>query len=295
MPTVTGPACPAHAGKSTLASKLDDVESIAQRVAHLERDIASFTAIDITTLYEQLFLRHFGVKTRTAGKPHAQKFLTRVKELCTKFGIDPETYIVAQMDALKPWLSEPRQVARKMRFQPSMLSGENAARRYNGYLITAYYRMRKVDARALDIQSYEGKMVSQAYADELEIVSDYVDEVYAGGKQTYEQIATSEKRTPAWFALVSTSKDLKVEVLRSGIVDVYGLKYLRKLRRLIRFKVALATCERYRAGLSARLAARDSFTWNDFASAVKRLVPPRKRGNEADLTGIPGAEWGRHG
>jgi hypothetical protein len=172
-----------------------------------------------------------------------------------------------------------------------MLSGENAFRRYNGYLITAYHRMRKVDARALDAKSYEGKLVAAAYVDELEIVSDYVNEVYADSGVTYDDVAGIEKRSFAWTVFIGTGGH-KAESTRAQIVSMYGKKYLKTLRRLIRFRVALATCERYRAGLGSWLSARDDFTWNDFAKIVKRLAPVREP-DDVSLAGIPGVEWGK--
>ena len=283
----TVPPCSEHGAKSTFDARWKDAQSIAQRVASLEHDLSAFTAIDITELYEQLLFRYFGVR-KTARSKTAQRFLKKTEELCEKRGIDPELYITAQMDALKPWLMEPAQVARKMGFRANMLSGENAARRYNGYIITAYARMRHVSVRALDAQSFEGKLFLRAYADELEIIGDYVAEVYAGGVQTYDSIVASEPRSLGWNVLVGVGGE-QAQNVREQIRNLYGKKYLVVIRRLIRFKVARAICERYRKGLSVRLGAREEFRWIDLAGILVRVAPVRQRADSSDLTGIPGA------
>jgi hypothetical protein len=283
----------------TARERWDNLPSLSERTAALEKTFEPPPNEDILQTYRRVHLQIFGNRSWTKPTKKNEATFEKVRKLCVDEGIDVELYIRAQMHGLSYWLNDPKQNKKKIGFMPTMMLGAKARHRYNAYLYFRYREYRNVDRPAFSAETWEGKLLSTAYEDELSIGLDYTHGLYSGLAVDFADVVKQEYATSMWWALIGW-KDVGIPdhkdhagLLHQKLIISHGEEWILRAREFLRVRAACEVAETFKHGLSDRVGFKGDFSWDAFAKMIKRVVVRREPRPHADLSDVPGIAYER--
>jgi len=278
-----------------------DAASLAQE-ADKELEALSVETIDesqFREIYVHLYQLHFRSTPRLRSPkkdPKTDLIFSRVYSWCVFNDADPATYITANMHGMTRWLDEKRKTNRKITFQPNMLSGPNAIRRYEIYVSMANRRKRG-DVDGYDYRTVEGHRRAEFLLTEQEVARRYVAAAIAGSPcEWFDAIEETRERDlldPEWEALYRWSRGKPLDDRSAHTVDslicCYGKSGLRTELEAYRSLAAVYVARTYRADLPDVVGC-DVFSWDALIELLMAL--PRRSSRPVDLSRVSGTLWG---
>lgn len=254
--------------------------SLSEWIQELDRRV-EFTPELIGKLYDTLHKKHFGKPSWRRNNSRNNIAFGRAFAFCVRHEIDPAAYISANMALLRDWLKRSR-----IAFQPTMLVGEKAEARYNGYMRRANRRFRRGDHRVFDVADTQiGRLRNDLYLSEHAVAEHYVALRLRGRDLPWEEVAS----------MVTTSQTWKDVSARSGAW--FDLQRPEDELLLARVRAAWAIAETYRHGLGDSIGFTD-FSWRAFADLIARLIaetPPVYAPSVDDLRAAKVRLWNAGG
>ncbi len=274
-------------------------KSITELCVELEAALRTPKGSDLSDLYARMYLQHFSRSPRRFDSNRTLKVFKRVQEFCESEDIEPAMWITAQMHGLKNWLRDPQKNRRRVTFMPTMLSGENAKRRYNVYIRMAQARYKRAACDTFDAQTDEGLLLSELTGAEERVGEYYVRETVLGREPTLDDAVEHAIPGLNWVAVfldVEAKKEFMAffkhaTLLRSRL----GADRVAQLKRTVQIRAAFNVTERFAHGLPDRIGLADGveFRWMALARLLRRLkpeVPAREKAMKLHRT--PGFLWG---
>ena len=129
------------------------------------------------SLYYQLYEKHFGKKLY-ASRAHIASCMYRVEKFCASQGYDLATYVAAQMHGCRDIVATLRRGGRLLGFQPNMLLGGSAMRRYAMYAHAGQQRFRQTGVEVFSSATVSGRQYEILLGEEME----RGEEFYGAGK-----------------------------------------------------------------------------------------------------------------
>lgn len=205
---------------------------------------------------------------------------TAVVKSCAEQGIDLATYIAGNIWALRRWLATHTRIG----FQPTLLSGENALRRYHAYLghLSRHFKRARHGANVGETPAATFRR--QLFLGEFAFGEAFVAQFLAFGEATVASAIEEADPNEKWLGLETQRKS----AYHAACV-LFGAKGLKLERECARLNAAAAVAETYQHGLADRIGFTE-FTWLGLARLIKRLVPTRTR-ERVELSDVEGAVW----
>lgn len=252
---------------------------LSQRILDLQAE-ADAEPEAIGRLYDKLFLKHFGFPSPRRASTRANIAFGRVFAWCTRHGVRIADYIAANMLLLKPRLG-------RHTFQPLMLSGERAERRYNGVLGRANRRFQSGSMRVFDDrETWLGRLRAAVCVSEQDVAEVYVEVNLAGEELSWADAAGMVETTDEWRQFQRRGLAFHDLIVRYGIVAAEREALLASLR------AAWAVAERLEHGLPDKIAYH-RFSWPAFVRLLRYLGFAPKRTEQVLVPlCVGGSQWG---
>jgi len=256
--------------------------SIAERLHALEASIDEADEDEtVEEAYARLYQEFFGRKPRLGKSVQHARAFERVRELTSSGDIDASTYIAGNMWAMRDYADK-----LPYGFQPSMLSGEKALRRYHAYLGHLRRRYRHGRHSGKNTHTERGRLRRQLFEAEHEIAEWFVAGRIDGGDGTWDEAVDYVNPGPEWRAANGNRGGATYHKLCA----VFGTKGLARERELATLRAACAIAEQHQHRLADRIGA-SAFDWPAFARLLQRILPKPEPVASADLSEIPGRTW----
>lgn len=273
--------------------------SLTELCTQVEDTLKTPKGSSLPKVYTRVHQQHFGSTPRRLTAERVTKAFRWVQEFCESEGIEPAMWITAQMHGLRKWLDDPEKNRRRIKFMPTMLTGENAKKRYNVYIRMAQVRYRRAASDTFDAQTDEGILLAELTGAEERIGEYYVRATILGEKPTLEDAVEHAVPGLNWVAVfidVEAKKDL-MEFFRHATLlkNRFGEDRLMQLKEAAQIRAAFNVTERFSHGLPDRIGLADgiTFQWKALARLLWRLKPEvPEREKVTKLTGASGFLWG---
>ena len=254
------------------------LRSLSEQVAEAE---AAFLHPPETFLeaYKRMFVQFFGRVPHGLNAPRNAKALARAKALCDERGIPYWVWISAQMHCMLPWLNSSLTPGARVGFQPRMLAGSGAERRYKGYVEYRHKVYRNVSA-VPPSETEEGLLLA----------------ILQGAEESYGSAIVNDLPVPdmplTWRAVIDGDKEHSAFMHYALIRDKMGPERLSLLRRLVQLRAAFSVVEKVKHGLPDLIgvAPFERFDWPFMRDFLRRLFPP-KRKEAVSLSFADGYVW----
>ena len=266
--------CPFKRACESVCSFWNDKLSLTEHLKILEDELLVKVYSDIPNLYCRLHEKHFGrlpskksIETRMAVNT-----FVRLRKFCKKTGADPITFVTAQMHGMKSLLKDNEQ----MSFQPTMLSGKNAVKRYNIYISIAARRQRTL-SDTLDSETTLDKLLSMLTLNEEIVAEYYVASILIGEAIDWDDAIDEVEPDDDWVAINSELVNLNKEgkILRFKLARIYSSDLLSRCKSVAQLRAAIAIAGKYVAGLPHLIGYNKEFFWEAYASFLKRILGDR--------------------
>lgn len=276
-------------------------KSLTQLCIELEVGLKTPKASKLFDVYSRVYQQHFArAPKRSSGlSPRCSKAFKWVREFCESECIDPAMWITAQMHGLKKWLQDPVKNRRKIGFMPTMLTGENAKRRYNVYVRMAQARYRRASSDTFDAETDEGVLLAELTGAEERIGEYYVRATILGREPTLEGAVEHASPGANWISVfldIEPEKGLMAFFKHATLLKRrFGEDRLARLKEAATISAAFNVVERFTHGLPDRVGIADGveFQWTALARLLHRLKPDVKTREKVTSTGkVPGLLWG---
>lgn len=273
--------CAFKPGCEKLTAAWAEKRSLSELLAEAEvtlDDVRDGESVEET--YTRLHQEFFGRRPRHgASARHAKAFET-VRNLPPE--IDRETYIAGNMWAMQAFAKES-----PYGFQPMMLSGERAMRRYHAYLGQMRRRFRHGRHTAKTSHTERGRLRRELFETEHEIAEWFVSARVAGKQTTWSDAVSYVNPGAVWTA---AHKGGPVDTYHR-LCSVFGTQAVPREAVYATLRVACAIAEQYEHRLADRIGVR-VFDWPAFADLVARILPSQNDDVVAcDLVGVEGRTW----
>lgn len=258
--------------------------SLAERLEELRREVdREPDATFVGRLYDHLYRTHFDRPSRRdPSNMRTNTILGRVFSWCLQNEVDVATYIAANMTLLKPRLG-------RHGFQPNMLSGDNAAMRYNGYLSRANKRYRRGTHEVfIGSETWLGRTREQLVMAE-EAVADYFVRLNLRGIDvTWDAAVEVCEVTDAWIEFTNHRGAWRT------FAQLYDSKRPEQERRLMQLRAAWAVSQGLRTGLPNRIGFTE-FSWPAFLDLMRQVLPDPRPMVSVGAVDDLGDAWGNWG
>jgi hypothetical protein len=178
-------------------------KSLSQLAA--EAEAALFRAPEhepFAVIYQHVYERVFGERlwVRTIETPRAVAMFAKVAAYCAEAEIDPELWIQAQMEAIKPRLLKMKAIpgARVTSFQPNMLSGEKAKYRYNDHIRLLNRKTQQVEVDSMPQESALFHVLCEIAQEECRLLWFLSQSRIAGETMTVAEAVQLLDMLPEW-------------------------------------------------------------------------------------------------
>ena len=230
-------------------------------------------------IYDHMFEMHFGRKSKRRRSSRNDVVFGRLLSLFLREGIDPATFIVANMVGLRDFA-----LASPYGFQPNMLSGEKALGRYNAFIRRSNRRYRRGLGDVADSKTEMGRLRTLLALDETDVGDEFVRSRWLGEAidwwEAVERVAPSD----VWVS-VQTECGSEYQRLCAGLTA----ETIARERTLASLKAAVSVVNGFAAGLADRIGVTE-FSWMALSDLIGRTFePPKPR--SFDLAGVPGGMW----
>jgi hypothetical protein len=276
-----------------------NLPSLSERAAALEQTFEPDPDEDILQTYRRIHVQMFGWHPPIKRTPKNEVIFAQVQKLCADEGISVELYIRAQMHSMSYWLQDPKRNKKNLAFVPRMLTFKKARHMYNAYIHFRYREYRNVDRPAFSAETYEGKLRSFAYEDELSIGLDYTHGLYSGLAPDFNAIMKAESPSSSWWALIGW-KEMEIpanrkhaRTLHERLMTLYKEEWILRVRDLLRIRAACEVAETFRHGLADRIGFKGDFSWDAFAKLIRQAVIGREPAPCEDIEDVPGILYER--
>ena len=274
---------PVNSSRSAKRARLP-YHSLAERLEELRLEVdREPDALFVGRLYDHLYRAHFDKPSRRdPSNMRTNTILGRVFSWCLQHDVDVATYIAANMTLLKPRLG-------RHGFQPNMLSGENAAMRYNGYLSRANKRYRRGTHEVfIGSETWLGRTREQLAMAE-ETVADYFVRLNLKDRDvTWDEAIEVCEVSDAWIEFTNGRGAWRT------FAKLYDSKRPEQERRLMQLRAAWAVAQGLRSGLPNRIGFTE-FSWPAFLDLMRQVLPaPRPMVSVGDVDDL-GDTWGNWG
>lgn len=238
--------------------------SLARAVCECEQSLETASSASVEDIYARVYREFFGRLPRHGASTVHKRAFDYVREVTADGSVDVETYIAGNMWALQEFASKNR-----YGFQPMMLQGERAMRRYSAYLGRLARRYRHAKHSGHTTGTERGDMRRMLFESEHEVGEWYTASVVAGRAVTFEQAIEHVAPSDVWIAL--QSKGQSKAYARACLI--FGSANVQAEKRLASLRAAEAVANSYESGLADRVGVQ-RFDWHSFALLVKRLIAP---------------------
>lgn len=253
--------------------------SLSERVRDLEHELDRIAPEDLQgKIYDQLYRLHFGRRSfRRNDNMRHNTALGRAYRWCLENEVDFATFVAANMTLLGDRCG-------RYGFQPNMLSGENAIRRYNGYVARANRRYRRGNRDAFGGKTWIGLIRQRATATETEIGDLFVHTNLSGGSLTWEDACDLVERSEEWSDL----QQRRGAYLR--IADLYGKYRADRERTLVTWKAVWNVAQGLRHGLPDHFGFTE-MTWSFFLDFARSHLPDAPAAASFDMPFAGIIDW----
>lgn len=238
-----------------------------------------FSANEIERIYDREYVLQFGRRSPRKDTPKNAQTFTRLVYLFASEGIDPATYIAANMRAMRPFLERS-----SFGFQPNMLSGERARGRYNAFLRHANRRYKRGLADVAQVDTDVASLRRALVDGETDVGDLFVRARWSGTPLTWEEAVQDAEPNDDWLALYAEAGT----TFRRWSA-MLGAKGLARERRLAQLQAAVAVADSFESEFSTRVGVTE-FSWEALADLIARTFEWTPRPTY-DLAGIPGGLW----
>lgn len=274
-------------------------KSLMEQLVEAEEAVVSvLKSPSVEALYARLYEKHYGrAPTRKSmATTRSRNAFEHVRKLVESEGVDPALYVTANMHGMAAWLEEQKRIGRaNVSFQPNMLSGENAYRRYVVYCRRARKQAYGADVEAMDGLTYLGDLINEIAADEERIGHYYVVSWISDDRITWVEAAMEAEPEAAWMSTDPT-------FMRSGYAYPkkyadslswrFGMDGVRQIKKVARLRAAVAVANLMTPGLADQLGCHTRFRWRAFAELMAMLFPKVEREELSELLKQIGCFWG---
>lgn len=254
--------------------------SLSERIRDLEAELDRVPDARFQQrIYDQLYLLHFGKPSRAKPSLKTNEIFGRLASWCARNEVDFATFIAANMTLLKPRL-------KRYGFQPNMLRGENAERRYNGYLARANRRYRCGSHSVFaGTETWVGRIRADLVETESEIADVFVRANLGGEPTTWEQAVACCEHTAVWVEFA------KKRGAWTTLVSFYGSDRPVEEQKLAQLRAAWSVAQGLQHGLPDRIGFTE-FTWSGFLDLMRQVLPEPKTRSAVDLGEVDVTVWG---
>lgn len=255
--------------------------SLSELCDEAERAIAtpSFDVASVERIYDHEFQQHFGKRSRRKSTPKNDLIFSKLVHLCASEGIDPATFISANMRAMRDFVA-----SSPYGFQPNMLSGERARGRYNAFVRHANRRYKRGLGDVAHTDSELGRLRRALASDETSVGELFVRSAWAGSPISWGDAIEMADPGSTWLDFHSQ---------RGGVFGVWeqrlGKPTLQREKRLAELRAAVSVANGFESDLADRIGVA-TFSWQALADLVVRTYPQQAR-QVFDFAGIPGGLW----
>lgn len=263
-----------------LTASWGELHSLSELLFAAEREID--TQRDRETVedtYRRLYRDFFGRAPRHGQSVMHERGFDAVKALPDD--VDRETYIAGNMWAMRDFAN-----ASRFGFQPMMLSGERAMRRYHAYLGRLRRRYRCGKHTSNNTSNELGKVRRQLFEGEHAVAEWFVAGRVAGRVERWEDAVAYVSPSDVWTAAHGYGPKRTYHRLCTTV----GTRRLAAECAYATLRAASAIAEQYQHRLADRIGVR-GFDWGAFADLIQTTVQPRAGGDAPDLTEVSGKAW----
>ena len=277
--------CPVQDRCRSAMGEWSSSESVYERCRNLEAESQTprlEVALQLEVIYDAEYRRIFGRAPRRKRTHRNDLIFSRTLAYLLREGIDPATYVAANMTALKD-----APVVRKHGFQPNMISGDAAKIRYNDFLRAANAKYRRGLSDVTEAGSALGVLRRSLFDGEQVVAELFVRTRWTGFSISWDDAIRRADPNEIWRSIKSSSGETYAHWS-----PVLGSKGIAREIRLAELRACVAVLDSLLPGLSRRVACRDvDVDWLSVANfLVRTFDPPKPR--QYDLSGIPGDLWG---
>lgn len=288
--------CPVRSQCSDVCLRWVDRRSLAELLADVEKATsATFeidTEMDADELYARLYQKHYGRRPRPDlfRSKRWRAWLNKAETFCEEKDIDLSVWMTAQMHGMKKWIMAQRKTNKRIAFQPNMLVGEKAFRRYEIYRAIARRRFKQARDTTMDSDTEIGKFI-EALLDGEEVVGGYyVAARVAGDRMSWEQAIEETSPPSLWKMIRGGMKDKEYRRWFLATVNRYSVERIHQWRWLARVRAMVNVARHYNAILPDRIGVDENPTWDGIAALLARLYAgPKLQVN--GLEGVTGTVW----
>ncbi len=244
--------------------------------------------MDPLEVYAVLYEKHFGRRPSAAHLEAARtvRILYRVQAYCRASDIELAMYIGAQMRGMKKG-GFPVRFGRSIGFQPNMLLGEKALRRYDIDVQKGRKRFQSPVENVHDSDTMVGKLMDLFTLDEMEVAEYFVHATLVGEDVTWGRAIKQTHPSEEWYGVDLVERGWPgtraLSALRQDFTHtvVFGCKEVGRLR------AAVSIAAQVKPGLADRIGA-SVFEWPAFADMLLDRFGPKIRRPAPDLSGVSG-------
>lgn len=278
-------ACPVQPRCRSAMGEWASAESVFERCSNLEREARTPTldvAVELEVIYDAEYRRVFGKSSRRKRSHRNDLIFSRTLSYLVSSGIDPATFLVANMVALKD-----APMVRKHGFQVNMISGPKAKLRYNQFLKQANSKYRRGLSDVAEADSELGSLRRDLFDGEYTVADLFVRTIWSRVKISWAEAILRTEPNLVWKAFEAKAGDAYARWSNS-----LGERGVQREARLAKFRACVSVLDGLNSGFSRRVGLRDvDFEWLDIAELVIRTFEQPKP-SQYDLSHVPGDLWG---
>lgn len=264
--------CPYAGACSKVSARWDDRLSISKALVQAEAALHPAHGLDLDVempeLYARVYELYFGRRPVMASvqSPSRASILSRLRVFCIREDIDVTFWIAANMAAMQQACKTGRVGAMRSGFQPNMLVGEGARRRYN-IAITKLSKLRRVVVEELLLKYSRARVQHKLVACEQSVGEMYVASWVIGKPMTWLEARRAVKTSLEWRGMQRDSA----------------------LARYVMLQAAFYVVSRYKVGLADYVGLQGEFSWEALARLMRDVFGGRTV--QEKTTGTVASEW----
>lgn len=238
--------------------------------------------LDVATverIYDHAYEQQFGRRSYRKQTPKNDLIFGKLVYLFASEGIDPATYITANMRAMRSFVADS-----PYGFQPNMLSGVRARGRYNGFIRHANRRYRRGLGDVAHGETDLGRLRRELVFAETDVGGFFVRFAWIRKAISWDEAIEMADPSSTWLDFHSGSG-----LTYQSWVSRLGVARVRQEIELMRLRAAVSVVNAFEIELADRIGVSE-FSWEALAALIVRTFDAPQR-PEFDLVGIPGGLW----
>ena len=260
-----------------LQSQLD-----AEPAPHATPHAHTLEGLTVPEIYDKLYLDFFEERSRRKNSERNANALQRAWTWCVDNKVDFGTYVAANMTLM-------RDKTLRYGFQPNMLSGVNAQKRYHGYMARTNRQFRHGHRSArIQTDTWLGRTRVAAVLTETAVAEIYVGANLNDCATTWEEAMVSAGGLCVeWKSLTNRRGKAWVELCK-----LWNTERAESERQLMILHAAWNVAQGLQPGLPERIGYTE-FLWPSFLSLMQEILPERRVREKVDLSDVDVVQWGK--